>query len=450
VYHCNSVKCNYEDKPKVISCPGGCSGGCCDQTLPDFHRSLAPTADLFPQPRAPTQSSGLSRFSTVKVVTTSSLPVASRANPSPSGCTAGSGSCGCTSGICGNRGIEIRTAHDPNAKHGPERVAPGEWITYTIEYENTGEGTAYGGYVEDDLPPGLDASTLQIGNGGVYLPSQHQVIWSIGEVASHTGGLLSLGVRISPGAISGTVLVNRAAVYFPSVPEKTPTNDIVSLVQTAAAHPQQVETTEGQSVAITLSGSRALGGPLTYQVVEQPRNGALGGIAPHVVYTPATNFEGLDDLMFQVRGGADTSLPAEVSIVVRTGVETTPPTVLSVSPLSGAQDVLVYSTPVYSGSSNYWPYLWAQFSEPISATTVMTPTFHIVDNQGRWLVGKPIYDAGLNRATYVLEEPLRKLKTYTVTLTTGVRDTSGNALPADYMWSFRTEVFSVYLPLVIK
>jgi uncharacterized repeat protein (TIGR01451 family) len=356
----------------------------------------------------------------------------------------------CQAGVCQRKLIEIRTAGDPNAMYGPEMVTPGELITYTIAYENVGEGTAYGVYIESKLPPELDTSTLQVADGGIYLPSSRLLLWHIGEVGPGAGGQVGFQVRVATGAVSGTIVAANAVVYFPSVPETTPTNDVVSLIQSVAAHPQWVETTEGVPVAVTLSGFSPTGNPLSYQIVDQPLNGTLSGVAPNLLYTPAANFEGLDALTFRVSDGVNQSWPAEVLIVVNTGAETIPPQVVATSPARNERDVPVYATPAYSNT--YAPAIWVWFSEPISDTTVTTQTLFIADAQGRRLDNAVLYDATQDAALLMLHEPLVQMATYTVSVTTGVRDTSGNLLAADHVWSFRTveAVTRIYLPLVMR
>jgi uncharacterized repeat protein (TIGR01451 family) len=72
---------------------------------------------------------------------------------------------------------EITTAIDPNMKYGPEGyVTPGQRLDYRVEYENEGEGIAFGVYFTDSLDEDLDDSTLEIGpvvstiNGSVIAP----------------------------------------------------------------------------------------------------------------------------------------------------------------------------------------------------------------------------------------------------------------------------------------
>lgn len=57
--------------------------------------------------------------------------------------------------------IPVAFPHDPNAKYGPAgSVSPGQMMTYTIEFENEGEGLALETFVRDTLDPALDGATL--------------------------------------------------------------------------------------------------------------------------------------------------------------------------------------------------------------------------------------------------------------------------------------------------
>lgn len=137
----------------------------------------------------------------------------------------------------------IATARDPNAKIGPEgRVVPGEELSYRVEYENEGSGSAYGVYLTDVLDEDLDDSTLSIGavfstsDGapiappGTYDPKTRTITWFVGEVPPGGAGYCNFNVRVRGNAPSGTEVINSATVYFPSVPEVTRTNGIVSIV----------------------------------------------------------------------------------------------------------------------------------------------------------------------------------------------------------------------------
>jgi len=137
----------------------------------------------------------------------------------------------------------VQVASDPNVKYGTEgRVSAGQKLDYRIEYENIGDGIAYGVYFTDTLDEDLDDTSLSIGpvystaDGsqialpGTYNPATRTITWRVGEVASHAGGYANFTVSIRNNAPDWTEIINYATVYFPSVPEETRTNGIVSIV----------------------------------------------------------------------------------------------------------------------------------------------------------------------------------------------------------------------------
>ncbi len=97
-------------------------------------------------------------------------------------------------------------------------------------------------------------------------------------------------------------------------------------------------------------------------------------------------------------------------------------TVASTSPAAGAMNVPVTSTVI------------ATFDSAMDATTITTSTFTL--NHGA--TGAVLYDPGTKTATYTPSAGLAHGTTYTATLTTGVKDASGNSLPVNYTWTFTT------------
>lgn len=119
-------------------------------------------------------------------------------------------------------------ARDPNAKVSlPSRYAePGANMKYSVEYENEGDGTAYGVYVTDVLDDRLDDSTLDLQGSGTYDPATRTITWLIGEVPPHTGASFDFTISLRADVSPGEIVSNIATVYFPSVPETTPTNPV--------------------------------------------------------------------------------------------------------------------------------------------------------------------------------------------------------------------------------
>jgi uncharacterized repeat protein (TIGR01451 family) len=129
---------------------------------------------------------------------------------------------------------QVITANDPNEiVVSPEgEVRPGDQLSYTINYENTGEGIAFGVYITDTLEEGLDASTIEINSGGTYDPDTRTLSWFIGEVQPGQKGLVSFNVKVKADALDKSEVINFATIYFPSVPQATRTNGAVNRITT--------------------------------------------------------------------------------------------------------------------------------------------------------------------------------------------------------------------------
>ena len=352
-------------------------------------------------------------------------------------CTA-DGACGCSAAE-----TTVQQARDPNEKAGPEGdVLPGQLLEYTVACENVGQGQAFGVYIVDRLSPYLDETTLAVGGNGIFLPGTRDILWDIGELAAAgeagSKGEVSFSVRARPGLPSGIVIANQAVVYFPSVPEETPTNTVVNVVQPLTAAPQRLTTTYGQPVSFTLTGQEASGLPLSYTITATPVGGELTGTPPQLTYTPAANFNGLDTLLFTVSNGVSESRPATVEIAVASSpADTTPPAVSWTYPEDGAAVSELGVTPIAGGAGgpSYVPALLVQMSEALDPATVGAATVTVRDASGGAVAASASFDAGANQVAVVLHERWRTT-TYTVTLGTGIRDLAGNALAPQYVFSF--------------
>ncbi len=101
-------------------------------------------------------------------------------------------------------------------------------------------------------------------------------------------------------------------------------------------------------------------------------------------------------------------------------LDTTPPTVNSTSPVVAV-----------AVNSN----ITATFSEAMDPSTITASTFLL--KQGTTPVSGIVSYAGLT-ATFDPASNLASNTTYTATITTGAKDLAGNAMVANYVWSFRT------------
>ncbi len=102
--------------------------------------------------------------------------------------------------------------------------------------------------------------------------------------------------------------------------------------------------------------------------------------------------------------------------------DTTPPTVSSPAPANGAADVPAGAV------------VSATFSEAMDPATVTAAQFTLSNG----VTGSVAYDAASHVVTFTPDATLSYGTTYTATITKGVKDLAGNALTADYLWSFVT------------
>jgi uncharacterized repeat protein (TIGR01451 family) len=126
----------------------------------------------------------------------------------------------------------VTTAHDPNCiSVSPQGVVwSGDTLTYTIECENVGAGTAYGVYVVAQLDPALDDATLVLPRGVGYDPVSRVLFQPVGALVSGAGDSFSFSVDVADTVAPWHSIVGQAIVYFASVPEETYTNIVVNPV----------------------------------------------------------------------------------------------------------------------------------------------------------------------------------------------------------------------------
>ena len=117
-------------------------------------------------------------------------------------------------------------------------------------------------------------------------------------------------------------------------------------------------------------------------------------------------------------------------------VDTTPPVVLSTFPALNALNVPSETTVV------------ATFSEVINPSTINTQTFTLKKNGAIAVVGSVSYSG--TSAVFKPTSDLEVGASYTATLSSGIKDLAGNALPGGVTWTFATAQADTVLPEVIS
>lgn len=108
------------------------------------------------------------------------------------------------------------------------------------------------------------------------------------------------------------------------------------------------------------------------------------------------------------------------------GPDLTPPTVLSVNPLSFASGICLQKT------------ISATFSEAIDPLTVSTASVQLKISGGAATSGSVTYDVLNNVTTFTPSSDLLPNTSYTATITTAVKDLANNALASNKVWTFTT------------
>jgi len=110
---------------------------------------------------------------------------------------------------------------------------------------------------------------------------------------------------------------------------------------TPEAIPQSIVTNKNKAVKIILTTKNAGETSLEYEITKNPVNGAITGTAPNLVYTPNSEFKGVDELEFKVKY-ADKQSP-----VVEIKIETLDSLVIT-------HDGTAYGTVTSSITENVW------------------------------------------------------------------------------------------------
>jgi len=91
----------------------------------------------------------------------------------------------------------------------------------------------------------------------------------------------------------------------------------------------------------------------------------------------------------------------------------------------------------------------ATFSKAMNPATINTSTFTLTGPGGASVTGAVTYAAATNIATFTPAVSLATSTTYTATITTGVADTFGNHMKANFVWTFTTSPPCGPAPIVL-
>lgn len=180
-------------------------------------------------------------------------------------------------------------------------------------------------------------------------------------------------------------------------------------------------------------GATVVAGVVTYSLDARTASFTPAAALPVNTLFTATVTTGATDLAGNALAGNQGPLPGASNYVwtFTTGAtaDTTPPTVTLVNPAPLASGVCLQRS------------VNATFSEPMDPATINASTFTLQVTGpplGAALVGTVSYDATTRVATLDPSASLLANTNYTVTVTTGARDLTSNALAANRIWTFST------------
>src|SRR6202521_2930347 len=124
----------------------------------------------------------------------------------------------------------------------------------------------------------------------------------------------------------------------------------------------------------------------------------------------------------------------------KTGINpgVTPPTVISVAPLNGATGVCPGTT------------VTATFSKAMNPSSINATTFTVTGPATTPVAGQVTYNPSSDTALFTPTSSLALSTVYTATITTGAKDTFGNALASNFVWTFTTGPNPCQPPTVIS
>ena len=232
--------------------------------------------------------------------------------------------------------------------------------------------------------------------------------------ANHTWSFTTVALDTTPPSVTTTAPPGgTAGVSLSAVVTATFSEDMAAATITTS------------TVELLAPGGTPVAATVTYDAANRRAT-----VAPSAALAASTTYTG------RVRGGAadprvkdlaGNALAANHTWSFTTvALDTTPPSVTTTAPPGGTAGVSLSAV------------VTATFSEAMNATTITASTFLLRDPAGAAVPASVSYTAGAQTATLTPTSALAATTTYTATVTTGVRDTAGNALANSVGWSFTT------------
>jgi hypothetical protein len=267
------------------------------------------------------------------------------------------------------------------------------------------------------------AGTLKvIGNTGVFTPSA-RLTSNVVYAARVTTGVKdragnALAANYNWTFTTGSSLDTTAPRVVSTVPTANATGIALStIVKATFSEPMKSTTLTTAAIRMVSSSGTAVAGttwfsPTTLQFT--PAQSLVAGTR----YTVTINTAARD------MAGNPLAAAYSWSFTAAGATDTTPPRVTSTSPVSGATGIATASP------------VTATFSEAMRESSITTSSMLLANASGTRVTGTVTMSG--NTATFTPASSLAGSTQYTATVTNTVRDAAGNAMAANYSWTFTT------------
>lgn len=273
-------------------------------------------------------------------------------------------------------------------------------------------GIAVPGAVASNGTTSSFTPTLPLAGGTVYTATVTTGVQSTGGQALLANDTWSFTTGTVP-TVTSTNPANGATVV--------PLNQKLSATFSQAMSPASLTAAGTFTVAIA-GGGAAVPGTVTYVA------GANTAIfTPTAALAPSTNYTATISVAAQSASGNPLAAAYSWSFKTGTNVNSTAPTVIATVPASGA--IAVPTNTIVTAT-------FSKAMDPTALTATGTFTLAVAGVGGASVPGTVHY-AG-NTVTLTPTAALTATTQYTATITTAAEDLTGNALAADYVWSFTT------------
>ena len=226
--------------------------------------------------------------------------------------------------------------------------------------------------------------------------------------AFSAGAVTELNLTVEPSADTTAPSVTIVALSPDPTTDNTPTFTGTATDTQSSISSVEYKVDDGNWIAATAS------------------DGAFDSLSEGYTFTTSTLSDGAHTVYVRATDAyANTTAEADYASDSFT-VDTTPPTVTSTSPASGATGVAVDTV------------VTATFSEAMDDSTITTSSFTLDG-----VSGSVTYNSGTYTATFTPSANLSYNTTYTATLSTAVTDVVGNPLASVYSWNFTTRTSEV-------